>query len=139
MTIDEAKAQAKALRTALFNRGTTISHARALELVAQQNGAQDWNTLHARLALRNARAPLILGPGAGSSISDRRLPVWLSACLARRGIAGSNSGSITRLMSCSLTGSRTCGGKSWPRSTRKGRSLRHMSDGKPHLLVAKDG
>lgn len=61
MTIDEAKAMAKALRAALGSRGTAISHAQALELVAQQNGARDWNTLHARLALGNSPAPLALG------------------------------------------------------------------------------
>ena len=52
MTIEEAKAQAKALRAALLAQGTAISHAQALELIARQQGARDWNTLHARLALR---------------------------------------------------------------------------------------
>src|SRR5690606_31658729 len=51
MTIDNAKAQAKALRAALQAQGTAISHAQALELIARQHGARDWNTLHARLAL----------------------------------------------------------------------------------------
>lgn len=60
MTIDEAKAQAKALRAALLAQGTAISHSQALELVARQQGARDWNTLHARLALRNAPAELAL-------------------------------------------------------------------------------
>lgn len=46
----EAKAQAKALRRELARRGTEIGHAEALELVAQQHGARDWNTLHARLS-----------------------------------------------------------------------------------------
>lgn len=61
MTIDEAKAQAKALRAALLAQGTSISHAQALELIARQQGARDWNTLHARLALRNAPPELALG------------------------------------------------------------------------------
>ena len=61
MTLEEAKAQAKALRAALAAQGTAISHAMALELVAQQHGAKDWNTLHARLALRNAPPELALG------------------------------------------------------------------------------
>lgn len=61
MTIDDAKAQAKALRAALQAQGNAISHAQALELVARQHGARDWNTLHARLALRNAPPELALG------------------------------------------------------------------------------
>lgn len=61
MTIDEAKAQAKALRAALQDQGGAISHAQALELVARQHGAKDWNTLHARLSLRNAPPELAYG------------------------------------------------------------------------------
>ena len=49
-TIAEAKARAKTLRRALAADGTAFSHAQALELVARQNGARDWNTLSAQLA-----------------------------------------------------------------------------------------
>lgn len=49
-SIAEAKAQAATLREALSRDGTRISHAQALEAVARQNHARDWNTLHARLA-----------------------------------------------------------------------------------------
>lgn len=49
-TIEEAKAHAKSLRRGLAEDGTVLSHAQALELVARQNGARDWNTLSARLA-----------------------------------------------------------------------------------------
>lgn len=41
------KQQAKRLRQALGDEGIVISHARALELVARQFGARDWNTLAA--------------------------------------------------------------------------------------------
>jgi hypothetical protein len=47
-TIDELKLQAKRLRQAMADRGTTVAHSAALELVAQQHGARDWNTLSAR-------------------------------------------------------------------------------------------
>lgn len=60
MTIDEAKAQAKALRAALQAQGTAISHAQSLEMIARQHGARDWNTLHAQLKLRNAPPDLAL-------------------------------------------------------------------------------
>lgn len=46
----EAKAQAKALRDALAASGTAITHAQALELVAHQNGARNWNTLLAQFS-----------------------------------------------------------------------------------------
>jgi hypothetical protein len=49
-SLSEAKSKAKALRDALVGQGTKISHAQALELVAHQDGARDWNTLHAKLS-----------------------------------------------------------------------------------------
>jgi hypothetical protein len=42
------KASAKRLRAALAEDGIAVSHARALELVARQNGVRDWNTLAAQ-------------------------------------------------------------------------------------------
>ena len=47
-TIDELKLQAKRLRQAMTERGAAVTHGAALELVAQQHGARDWNTLSAR-------------------------------------------------------------------------------------------
>lgn len=44
------KAQAKRLRAGLQAAGTPVSHAQALELLAHQHGARDWNTLQARAA-----------------------------------------------------------------------------------------
>ncbi|PWK76054.1 glyoxalase superfamily protein [Aminobacter sp. AP02] len=42
------KTNARRLRGALATEGISISHAKALELVARQEGARDWNTLAAR-------------------------------------------------------------------------------------------
>ncbi|MEO0389353.1 MAG: glyoxalase superfamily protein [Pseudomonadota bacterium] len=39
------KAQAKRLRADMAQRGTPLSHAQALETIAHQWGARDWNTL----------------------------------------------------------------------------------------------
>ena len=47
-TRDVLKTQAKRLRADLAARGQTISHAQALETIAHQWGARDWNTLSAR-------------------------------------------------------------------------------------------
>lgn len=45
---DVLKAQAKRLRSDLAAKGQTLSHAQALETIAHQWGARDWNTLSAR-------------------------------------------------------------------------------------------
>lgn len=58
-SIADAKARAKALRAQNAAAGVAISHAQALEMVARQNGARDWNTLHARLA-KERQQPLCL-------------------------------------------------------------------------------
>jgi hypothetical protein len=56
----DLKQQAKALRAGLTARGTAISHSEALELIAHQWGAADWNTLSARV---NATPPARWSPG----------------------------------------------------------------------------
>ena len=45
----ELKTQAKRLRARLKETGVEIGHSESLELIAQQNGARDWNTLHAQI------------------------------------------------------------------------------------------
>lgn len=60
-SLETVKAQAKALRLALEAKGTVVSHAQSLELIARQHGARDWNTLHARLSHRRAPTELALG------------------------------------------------------------------------------
>lgn len=48
-TISQAKQAAKQLRAALAEQGEAISHAQALERVAQRHGFRDWNAFHAAL------------------------------------------------------------------------------------------
>ena len=47
-TSSDYKTHAKRLRDALAADGIAVSHGKALELVARQNGARDWNTLAAK-------------------------------------------------------------------------------------------
>lgn len=61
ITIDAAKSQAKLLRSRLLSEGVKITHASALEMVAAQNGARDWNTLHARLASKPNQTDFQIG------------------------------------------------------------------------------
>lgn len=49
------KQQAKRLRTSLAERGVEVTHSEALELVAQQHGARDWNTLAAQPGAEETR------------------------------------------------------------------------------------
>jgi hypothetical protein len=54
------KDQAKRLRTSLADRGVEVTHSEALELVAHQYGARDWNTLAAQPAVgESAFGPVI--------------------------------------------------------------------------------
>jgi hypothetical protein len=61
------KAQAKALRKDLADRGQSMSHAQALETIAHQWGARDWNTLSASASQRAA------GWAPGMRVSGRYL------------------------------------------------------------------
>ncbi|MEO9615342.1 MAG: glyoxalase superfamily protein [Nitratireductor sp.] len=60
------KTHAKRLRAALAADGIAVSHGKALELVARQNGARDWNTLAA-----TASAPASAAAGAPFAVGDR--------------------------------------------------------------------
>ncbi|MGR9476382.1 glyoxalase superfamily protein [Rhizobium leguminosarum] len=61
--IEELKAQAKRLRQAMNDRGTPLTHSAALEMLARQHGARDWNTLAALAAKPNTapKTPLFVG------------------------------------------------------------------------------
>lgn len=59
---DTHKQMAKRLRADLTARDVTISHSEALELVAHQLGARDWNTLSARPATEGAADQSAEGP-----------------------------------------------------------------------------
>lgn len=45
--VDELKQQAKRLRQAMADHGTPLPHSAALEILAQQHGVRDWNTISA--------------------------------------------------------------------------------------------
>ena len=61
-SVEDLKAQAKRLRTQLAVLNTPVSHSQSLELLAQQMGLRDWNTLQARAcALSNHRPPWAVG------------------------------------------------------------------------------
>lgn len=135
MTVDDAKTQAKALRMALQAQGTAISHAQALELIAKQHGARDWNTLHARLVLRNASQKLALGDWVrgrylGQPFSGRIISLSGSASHRHISIRFDRPVDVVRFESFSNL-------RRQIKATidEYGRSHRHTSDGEPQLIV----
>ncbi|RGP35532.1 glyoxalase superfamily protein [Pseudotabrizicola alkalilacus] len=139
MTIDEAKAQAKALRAGLLTQGTPISHAQALELVAKQQGAKDWNTLHARLALRNTPPELALGDRVRGRYLGQPFAgkvVGLSGPAGHRQVEIRFDAPVDVVKFESFSNLRH-----QVRATidENGRSHRHTSDGVPQLIVQREG
>lgn len=59
-TRGQAKARARELRAEAAAKGRSLSHARALELVAHELGYRDWNTASARLS-NQPEIPLQVG------------------------------------------------------------------------------
>lgn len=68
-TRPDYKAQARRLRDALAAEGIAVSHGKALELVARQNGARDWNTL-AALGGQEVRAPAPRRPAVPFALGE---------------------------------------------------------------------
>jgi len=136
-SLDTVKAQAKALRQALQAGGTVVSHAQALELIARQHGARDWNTLHARLTRQNELPELAFG--------DRVVGYYLGQAytgeiVALSGPAGHHHVEIK--LDQPVDTVRFESFSNWRHRIRgtldvDGRSHRKTSDGAPHLIVKK--
>lgn len=137
LTVDDAKAQAKALRQALQTAGTSVSLAQALELVAKQHGARDWNTLHARLSQRNAPPELALGDLVSGQYLGQMFSgqiIALSGPTHLRQIEIKLDKPIDTVTFDSFS--------NWRHRIRgtlgeNGESLRKTSDGNPQLVVVK--
>ncbi|MBN8293776.1 hypothetical protein JI664_17525 [Rhodobacter sp. NTK016B] len=137
LTIESAKAQAKALRQALATAGTPVSHAQALELVAKQHGARDWNTLHARLAQRNMPPELAFG----DRVTGRYLGQAFSGeVIGLQGPSGHRQVEIKLDRPVDVVQFESFSNlRSRIRSVidETGRSLRKTSNGEPQLVVEK--
>ncbi|WP_102107875.1 glyoxalase superfamily protein [Oceaniglobus roseus] len=136
-TLDTVKAQARALRQALEADGTPVSHAQALELVARQHRARDWNTLRARLAQRNAPPELALG--------DRVTGLYLGQAYSGEIIALSGPADLRTVeirLDRPVDTVRFASFSNWRHRIRgtvdaEGRSRRKTSDGAPQMTVRK--
>ena len=73
---NNAKTMAKSLRDALADQNITLSHSACLEIVAQQLGFANWNTLSAKLSSRtqapdsNLTAPAPMPRGSDETNSE---------------------------------------------------------------------
>jgi hypothetical protein len=137
-SIPEAKSQAKALRDALAGQGTSISHAQALELVAHQNGARDWNTLHAKLSRAEPQS---------LQLNDQVRGQYLGQAFTGRIVALSKIGSnlnISIQLDVPIDTVRFEGFSNMRRRIRgvigpDGQSLQKTSDGVPQLVIDMPG
>lgn len=133
-TLGDAKAQAKALRVALGENGTVISHAQALELVARQNGAKDWNVLHARLAAAEPEifrlGQEVRGSYLGQAFTGRIIALARPAGQFRLTIQFDTPVDTVRFEGFSNLRRRVSG-----TIGLDGRSVRKTSDGVPQLIV----
>lgn len=132
--LTELKTQAKNLRAALGRAGSDISHAQALELLAQSLGLRDWNTLHASAT----GAPLWQ---FGGEVAGRYLgqPFTGRVVAAREQSRGHHAVTIDFDQAVDVSRSDLF---SAPRKrvtatvNAAGRSLTKTSDGAPHLVLA---
>ncbi|KIC45130.1 hypothetical protein RA28_11645 [Ruegeria sp. ANG-S4] len=132
--VGELKLQAKRLREKLRRDGVALSHSESLEMLAHQHGVRDWNTLH---AMAGNRVHL----GVGDRVQGRYLGQDFTAEI--RGLTVLGDGAhrrislqldtpvdVVRFDSFSSFRQRVTGEIGWD-----GRSVRHTSDGEPHLIV----
>ena len=133
-SVKDAKSQAKALRKSLAAQGTTITHARALELVAHQNGARDWNTLQAKLSAAEPQP---------FKLNDEVRGHYLGQVFTGRIVALSKAGSNMQVSLQLDKSVDTVKFESFSNMRRHirgivgpdGRSPRKTSDGVPHLVI----
>ena len=132
---DALKAQAKRLRAGLNAAGTSCTHAQALEAIAHQWGARDWNTLCARAT--DAPQP---GYHPGQKISGRYLGQPFVGRIKAAARVGSAQYRLTLRFDQQIDVVRSALFSSWRQQVTcvvdvTGRSLRKTSDGVPHVVL----
>ena len=135
--VSDLKDQARRLRQALADQGTQIAHSKSLELLAQQYGAWDWNTLRAWADKPTIPQP----PAVGDPITGRYLGqpfTGVLKSLARRGRDSAWHVSIQLDQPIDVVSFDSF--SSWRHRIsgvvdQNGRSTRQRSDGTPHLVV----
>ncbi|MBY5934042.1 hypothetical protein KUV51_13605 [Tateyamaria omphalii] len=129
------KAQAKRLRQAVNAAGTPLTHAEALETVARQWGARDWNTLSARAqeAPQHGYAP-------GQRVTGRYLGHRFSGFVKAARLMPGGRHALTLRFDDAIDVVQSRQFSAWRKQVNcvvngKGRSLRVTSNGQPHVVI----
>lgn len=135
---DVLKAQAKRLRSELAGTGTQISHARALEMIAHQWGARDWNTLAAQ------SAAAVTGWHPGQRVTGQYLGHPFAGVIkaARQSSSGMWSLTLRFDEAIDVVASELFSAFRRQISTAvnaKGRTANKTSDGQPHVILDMPG
>ncbi len=133
-TRDVLKAQAKTLRCDMDRRGTPITHAQALETIAHQWGARDWNTLSAQA---NRTTP---GWTPGQRVSGRYLGHAFKGVVKAARLSSSGFWSLTLRFDEAIDVVTSEHFSAFRRQVNvtlnsDGRTAQKTSDGKPHLVL----
>lgn len=131
---DILKAQAKTLRRDMATRGQTISHAQALETVAHQWGARDWNTLVAQAGHgRGGWAP-------GQRVAGRYLGHPFTGVVKAARQSASGFWSLTVRFDVAIDVVTSAHFSAYRRQVNttvnaQGQSPQKTSDGQPHMVL----
>ncbi|MFK7835445.1 MAG: glyoxalase superfamily protein [Sulfitobacter sp.] len=131
---DALKAQAKRLRSDLAARGQDMSHAQALETVAHQWGARDWNTLSAQAATAH------FGWTPGQRVSGRYLGHAFQGNVKAARQSSNGYWSLTLRFDAPIDVVTSVHFSAFRRQvnttvTSKGVSPQKTSDGQPHMVL----
>lgn len=131
----QAKDQAKRLRTKMAESGTTVGHAKSIELIAHQHGFRDWNAMNAAIGTGSPNGWRIGDEVSGTYLSqpftakviavEEQKPGWFRLELQL-------DGAVDVVTSDKFSNLRTrVRGVVGP----KGHSQERTSDGKAHLQI----
>lgn len=142
-SIEQAKARAVHLRKMAADQGQSLTHGKALEIVAKEQGAHDWNTLVARLAKAEAvvRRVDFLALHRGAVVEGR----YMNQPFTGRIVDASEDGQKLRLSIHLDQAVDTVTFASFSNMRRRvqgtigkdGRSAERTSNGIPHLMITK--
>lgn len=131
---DVLKTQAKALRADMAARGSPISHAQALETVAHQWGARDWNTAVAQASKpRTSWTP-------GQRVKGRYLGHAFEGAIKSASLSASGMWSVTVRFDAAVDVVASVHFTSFRRQVHAslgadGASPQKTSDGVPHMVL----
>ncbi|WP_299657289.1 glyoxalase superfamily protein [uncultured Tateyamaria sp.] len=129
------KVQAKRLRATLNAAGTACTHAQALEAVAHQWGARDWNTLSAR-----AQDDPHQGYRPGQRVSGRYLGHRFAGMVKSARLMPGGHHALTLRFDDAIDVVTSSHFSAWRKQVncvvdRTGRTLRVTSNGQPHVVI----